>query len=179
MNKFMCIKELIKHIHDKSESVMKRTKYENDWFFYHDALSLMTAKTTITWMKEQGYYKRWVLPLGINKGTPFFGRPIGNSPEMMPMDSSLNKDVDDEVWYHVSLTTTLSEENPLKFSMSTPKRGASAYKRVWEQVPSSRRIIEDTNKFVIAINVISEHQGRAVAGLGTRNGHRNAETRTL
>ena len=64
-------------------------------------------------------------------------------------------------------------------NLLTPKRGASAYKQVWEQVPSSRRIIEDTNKFLNAIKVISDHEGRAVAGLGTRNGHRNAETKLL
>jgi len=51
-------------------------------------------------------------------------------------------------------------------NLLTPKRGASAYKQVWEQVPSSRRIIEDTNKFLNAIKVISDHEGRAVAGLG-------------
>ena len=64
-------------------------------------------------------------------------------------------------------------------NLLTPKRGASAYKQVWEQVPSSRRIIEDTNKFLNAIKVISDHEGRAVAGLGTRNGHKNAETKLL
>ena len=71
MKKYICVTKLIKHIHDKSAAVMKGTEYENDWYFYHDALSLMTANRTITWMKEQGYYKRWVLPLGINKGTLF------------------------------------------------------------------------------------------------------------
>ena len=45
--------------------------------------------------------------------------------------------------------------------------------RVWEQVPSSRRILEDTNKFLYAIRVISDHSGIAVAGLGNRKGHRN------
>ena len=54
-------------------------------------------------------------------------------------------------------------------NLLTPKRGTSAYRQVvWEQVPSSRRIIEDTNKFLNAIKVISDHEGRAVAGLGTR-----------
>lgn len=90
---------------------MRGTKHKNDWCFYHDALSLMTASATTTWMKEQGYYSRWLLPLEINRGTCFFGRPVGNSPEMMPMDSSLNKDVDDEVSYHCSLTSTLPEDN--------------------------------------------------------------------
>jgi hypothetical protein len=40
-----------------------------DWFFYHDALSQMTCSETGKWMKEQGYYKRWLLPQsGVNDG---------------------------------------------------------------------------------------------------------------
>ena len=46
-------------------------------------------------------------------------------------------------------------------------------------MPSSRRIIEDTDWFIHAIKVISDHQGVAVPGLGSRKGHRNNETRKL
>jgi len=88
--------------------------------FYHNTLSLMTAKATVTWMKEKGIYKRWLLPLGINKGTVFENRVIGNLPEMMPMDVSLNKDVDDAVSFHVSLTYNLSNEDP-KFFRCPPQ----------------------------------------------------------
>lgn len=59
--------------------------------------------------------------------------------------------------------------------MSTPTRGSSAYFRIWENVPSSKRIIEDTGKFLHAIEVIAKNNGKAVAGLGTRKGNRNCE----
>ena len=54
----------------------------------------MTDKVTVEWMKKEGYYKRWLVPvLGLNEkitvnGTPpenqtFAHRPTGDSPEMM------------------------------------------------------------------------------------------------
>lgn len=130
-------------------------------------------------MKDRGIYGRWLLLMGINQGTCYFGQTIGNSPEMMPMDSTLNKDVNDSVRYHISLTFHLPKDDEIKFSMSTPKRGSQAYHRVWEEVPSSQQIIEDTDWFLIAIKAISDHDGKAVAGLGSQKGHRNAKTKSL
>ena len=179
MAKYCCITKLIQHIHNKSANLFKGTKYENSWYYYHDALSLKTAKATVTWMKNNGVYSRWLLPLEINMGTVYENRPVGNSPEMMPMDNTLNKDHDDEVRFHISLTSHLKEDDPKKFTLSTPKRGSSAYHRVWEQVPSSKRIIEDTNKFLHAIKVISQHEGVVVPGLGNRKGHRSEGNRNL
>ena len=113
-----------------------------------------------------------MLPLGINKNTAFFGRPVGNSPELMPMDATLNKDVDDGVRYHVALTYNLAHDDPKKFSLSTPKRGSSAYLRVWEQCPPSNRIIEDTDKFLKALTKISNANGVAITDV-PRKGHRH------
>jgi hypothetical protein len=50
---YVCITELVRHIHDETQKVMKGTKHEDDWYFYHDALSLMTAKDTIEWIKRR------------------------------------------------------------------------------------------------------------------------------
>ena len=30
---------------------------------------------------------------GLQDGTPYDGRPVGNSPEFMPLDNSLNRDI--------------------------------------------------------------------------------------
>ena len=52
-------------------------------------------------MKLKGYYKDWVLlKQGLNNGTVLKGCPVGNNPEMMPWDCSLNKDVDDAFQQH-------------------------------------------------------------------------------
>ena len=73
---------------------MKGSVHEDNLFIVHDALVLMTAKETIQWMKKKNYYHRSLLPMnGLQGGTPYAGRPVGNSPEFMPLDNSLNRDI--------------------------------------------------------------------------------------
>ena len=53
--------------------------YQDNWYFYHDALSLMTCADSIAWMKKEGIYKHWLLPCnGLNKGTDYSDKPTGN-----------------------------------------------------------------------------------------------------
>jgi hypothetical protein len=121
LSHYRCITDLVQHIHDETKNMYEGTEHEDDWLFYHDALSLMTAKDTVAWMKEKGIYERWLLPVnGLNAGTTFEGRPVGNSPEFMPMDNSLNKDVDDGVRHHMAYTFHLKDHDKKKFTLSTP-----------------------------------------------------------
>ena len=46
MKKYVCITTILKHIISESSNVMNGSKHEHDWYFYHDALSLLTAKET-------------------------------------------------------------------------------------------------------------------------------------
>jgi hypothetical protein len=73
------------------------------------------------------YYDRWLLPkLGLNEGTNFDGRPVGNHPEHMPWDCSLNKDVDDCVAYHVTITADKDfKDDPDADSSGTDARAGS------------------------------------------------------
>ena len=53
---------------------MEGTSHAGDFFFYHDALSLMTAKETRKWMSEKGFMKKWLVPQnGVNGGTRYEG----------------------------------------------------------------------------------------------------------
>jgi hypothetical protein len=63
LSQYVCITDMVEHIFVESAKLFKVTKYEHDWSFYHDVLSLMTAKDTIQWMRDKGYYKHWVLPV--------------------------------------------------------------------------------------------------------------------
>ena len=150
------------------------------------------AKSTIDWMKMQmqmhdgkSYYDRWIHPMGgLNAGTTYEGRPVGNSPEMMPWDASLNKDVDDRVARGVACTKHLKpgdEGYELRYSRATPKLQSSAYLRVLDPVhgpnggaPTSKRIIQDIDKFLPLCEEIRLANGTVVEGLGSRNGHRAA-----
>jgi hypothetical protein len=106
----------------------------------------------------------------------------------MPLDASLNKDVDNAAHCHIVYTSCLSEEDPRKFSMATPARGSHTYRRVWncpivpgiengemplDGAPSSKRIIQDIDKFLTSAKTVFLHKGTVVNGLGTRHGHRN------
>jgi hypothetical protein len=211
--------------------------YKDDWYFYHDALSLMTAASTVVWMKNKTlvdgttYYSHWLLPkFGLNQGrvsylyapfdnailelntnvfnlmlfckyfflsaTKYKERPVGNSPEMMPLDNTLNKDLDDAVRRHVACTTSLHPNDPKKFTLSQPKKVRDAYYRCWNGdptpdgsidqktgSPSSDRIVHDVKKFKEALHAIYKSKGTvihdsAISG-GTANGWRGDDTRTL
>jgi hypothetical protein len=95
MSQYICVTQLVEHIVVESAKQFVSTKFEESWVFYHDALSLMTGTDTIEWMKQQDYLKQWILPVNeLHQDDPmlkkYFYRPVGNSPENMPWDSSLN-----------------------------------------------------------------------------------------
>jgi len=63
MSAHVCVTDYVEHIICESQRVMNTTNHEADWYFYHDALSLMTSAETKAWMKEKGY-------LNLCPGTP-------------------------------------------------------------------------------------------------------------
>ena len=156
MSKFCCITDLIRFMMREAENLMKGSVHEDYLFIVHDALVLMTAKETIQWTKEKNYFHRWLLPTnGLQEGTPYSGRPVGNSPDFIPLDNSLNRDILNSLRFHYVLSLfvlyeegTEEEERNMKFSFSTPREIARGMKRVWESkmvTPSSERIIEDVD----------------------------------
>jgi len=84
----------------------------------------------------------------------------------MPLDTSLFNDLDEGVERHIICTSRLLPDNPLKFSLSTPDRASSAFRRCWQGCPSSNRIKEDISKLTHHMQVIVDHQGCVVPGLG-------------
>ena len=128
MSPFVCITDMIEHIVTESAKVFEGTEHEDDWVFYHDTLSLMTAAATIAWINQKEYLKRRVLPVnGINKEkdlVKFAGRPVGNSPAFMPRECYLKNYPKLSCDRHVIFTNNLPYTDPKTFSMSIPKRGA-------------------------------------------------------
>ena len=136
MNKYCCIKELVTHIVEESETLFKGTDHEGNWYFFHDALTTMTSAETVAWMRSKDYLKYWILPqhdLLIN--TRYHNKLPGDSPELMPMDSTLNKDIDDSAKRHVAVTSHLEWskncKDQRKFSLATPIEGMLLYIYTW------------------------------------------------
>ena len=124
----------------EAKNLMKGSVHEDNLFIFHDALVLMTAKETIEWTKEKNYVHRWLLPMnGLQDGTHYDGRPVGNSPEFMPLDNSLNRDNLHCLHFHCVLSRfvldgegTDEEERNMQFSFSTPREISRGMKRIWE-----------------------------------------------
>ena len=113
---YVCITDLVKHMYQESERVMKGTKYEYTWYIYHDALSLMTATSCRDWMKKEGILEQWLLPImGLNDNTRYKHAPTGNSPEMMPLDCSLFQDPHRSVQRHIIYTSDLPRDDPKNY----------------------------------------------------------------
>jgi hypothetical protein len=192
-----CITELIEHIAIESQQCFSDTEYYNSYHWYHDALSQLTANETIEYMKNTNIpgegntkiFDRWIKPeLGLNDkfGKRWMGRPIGNSPELMPLDNSCNQDVHESVRRHVvmslSVCGNVADNDPRRFSTSTPKQGLSAYLRVFDPktgvAPRPDRIVQDVHKVVNACKEIYKAKGVYVPGLagGRVAGHRHTAT---
>jgi len=195
MKGYLCIETLIRHIVVESAALFKGTEHEDDWRFYHDALSQLTAGATVEWMKtemwgELSFFDRWIKPeQGLSSGTIFAGRPPGNSPELMPLDASLNKDVDDCVGRQVAACACLKpgmEGYAERFSRATPKLQTEAYLRVFDPslgpdagAPLGSRICQDVGKFLVALSAIRDARGTCVPGLCSRSGPRAAASTGL
>ena len=88
----VCVIDLVTHIVCWSKAMYKNTKYKDMWLFYHNALSLINAKETVTWTKTQKvregsdvkFHDKWIFPQNrLNtEYKQFKNRLIGNSPEI-------------------------------------------------------------------------------------------------
>ena len=117
----------------------------------------------------------------LQDGTPYAGRPVGNSPEFMPLDNSLNRDILHILRFHCVLSRFLvdgegtdEEERDMQFSFSTPKEITRGLKCIWESkmgTPSSTRITQDVNLALKALEIVYHTNVAAVEGLADRNGH--------
>ena len=102
MYKFFCITNLICLMMNEAEKQKKGLVHEDDFFIVHDALMLITANETINWTINNVHLHRWFLPLILlQNGNPYAGHPVGNSPEFVPLDNSLNHDILHSLRMHI------------------------------------------------------------------------------
>ena len=192
----VCITDLVKHMVRQTKKCYENTMQKDLYHFAHDALSQLNKKCCVEWMmnttipgETTRVYKRWVKPEnGLNDhfGPKWWRRPIGNSPELMPLDNSLNQDVHESVRRHTVMSLTIRDrdnKDDRLITMTTPKETARSYKRIFDPTtgvaPKSERILQDVNKVVHALQVIYEAEGVYVPGLAggrTPGGHHTATT---
>jgi hypothetical protein len=167
---------MIDHIDNETKRVIKGTKNEGRGLWYHDALSLMMCKKSVQYMKEKGIFDSWLLPWDrLQEGTRYHESIPGDSPELMPLDETLNMDIHASACYHVAITSHLPNNDPRKYSFSPPKEISCAYLHLVDpatgSAPPSTRIVQDCEKWIRSLGKIREAGGKMVQGFG-QNGHR-------
>ena len=86
-------------------------------------------------------------------GKRWMGRLVGNTPEVMPLDTCLFQDVKESVRKHVAMSLTIREpgvKDDRLFLMTTPKDAWRAYSRVFDPqtgvAPTSKQILHDIHR---------------------------------
>ena len=111
------------------------------------------------------YLEQWILPssdlydnLLIQARNVYQGKPVGNSPEFMPLDCHLNQDLHLSHNYHATITQHLEDDNPMKFDGSTPKRSSHSYHRLFHPetgvAPTSNRILQDVTRVISSLEQV-------------------------
>ena len=194
LTRFKCVTDLVEHMDRETKKCFKDTPFADTYYWSHDALSQMCDKRCTDWMIEKGFYKHWMKPeLECNDvvitqtddgkakhNHHYKGRPVGDQPELMPLDASLNWDIDCSLNMHVLMTSHLKKDDPLKFSKATPKEISRAILKIYDPqkgvAPTSKRIIQDVKRVLTSIVTIVEAGGKVVPGLVNRNGHRRRQS---
>ena len=170
MGSCVLVTDLVEHMIEESSKAFKNTKHEDDWVFFHDALSLMRAKSCKIWMEKHGYLKRWILPSSdLFEGYPdlnkkYGGHPCGNSPEYNPWDLRLNQTVHKEHDNHVRVTSSLPDGHPKKFSGKDTGAMSWSYRRLLDPelggiTPPEWRILQDINRIPKSMMKVYEAKG--------------------
>jgi hypothetical protein len=140
--------------------------------WYHDVLSLMTCKKSVQYMKEKRIFDNWLLPWGrLQEGTRYHESIPGDSPEPMSLDETLNMDNHASARYHVAITSHLPNDDPRKYSFSTPKEISRAYLRLVDPAtggaPSLTRIVQDCDKLSSG-EMVTENAAMTTNGEATK-----------
>jgi hypothetical protein len=190
--KWMCITDLMDHVVEQGNVVFKGTTREHDWVIYHDRLSQWWEEESQEYLETQHHMRdrQWKAVGSTNDSLPKYYKNslMGDSPELMPLDSSLFNDLIDAVGAHVSATWEKKELDPKgthwndkkKFKMSTPDEAWATMEAVWlgSDAVRSERIIDDVDKVQEALEAIVKAEGAVVHSHNGRKGHRACSHRT-
>ena len=137
-------------------------------------------------MKETSYsshsiHERWLLPIkGVDSKTRHEDTVVGNSPEVMPLDNSLNRDIQNSHGVHCIMTNHLAHNDIRQFSKGTPNLIDRGIRHIWDnevEYPDITRILADFKRVTNAIPTVMLEEGKMLPFLVNRNGHRNEKSR--
>ena len=167
------IQELVDHTIDEGNRLFAGTAFANTWLIYHDALPQWWEKETQEYIQSRGFAQRqWRANAETNAVLPrhYRDRLMGDSPELMPLDSSLFSDLIEKVAWLVVSTTSLKAEGK-HYSMDTPDNAWKTMVAAWGEIPQ-KRVVDNIKRFESALDAIIAADGAYVSDKDLRNGHR-------
>ena len=97
---YVSIKDLIDWTINRGNELFADTRYSTTWWIYHDALAQWWEKSAQEHIKARGFeFRQWHADDTINSqiARHYRNRLMGDSPELMPLDSSLFGDLIEKV----------------------------------------------------------------------------------
>ena len=145
--------------------------YADSWLIYHDALPQWWERGAQDYIASRGFVDlQWHARGATNNDVAghYRNRLMGDSPEMMPLDSSLFCNLIEKVALLVVSTANQSGDD--RYSMGTPDEAWRSMVAAWELILEAR-IRQDVGRFWSAIESIIAAGGAYVPELDLRNGH--------
>ena len=172
---FVSVKELIDHAIDEGNRLFAGTRFANTWVMYHDALSQWWEKGeggAQEYIASRGFaHRQWRARGATNDRLTANYRDglMGDSPELMPLDSSLFGDQIEKVAWLVVATSNMEGDD--RYTMATPDEVWRTMVAAWDLIPEER-IREDIGRFRSAVKAIIAAKGAYVKDCDLRDGHR-------
>ena len=161
---------LIKH----GEDTFRNTTRKDTWMISHDALSILWEAKTQEWLQslpcpidgwpDRTWADRFVKFRGAYNDSVsqyYKNKLCGDSPELMPLDCRLFQDIKEGVARNVAWTFLLPDNDPVKYSLASPKKVYHSIERtIRAGCPTAARIQQDIYK-------LRETRQRIIAANGT------------
>ena len=117
----------------------------------------------------------------LNKRTLYHQRPVGNSPEFIPLDDSLNNDIKLSHINNCLVGSHLRIDEEGKMFMKTPALIERGICRIWDDAEgptSSEQMICNIEKAIDIFEVVYNAKGSIVSSLCDGNEHRYSTAST-
>lgn len=172
--KMVSVKELIDHCISQSIAMFAGTAHANDFFIFHDALSLWWTPEAQEYIAQLGFKDRQLRSIDpTNVGNRYEGKVPGDSPEFgRGTDSHGFAHMEKGISLMSSITSVLPVGDPHRFDLGTPNALWSTMSRVWQYAPTSDQICEDILGLPRVLKRIIEVEGCIVTDESTRSGRR-------